>query len=83
MDATNQTAEPLRSVRRGRPPKVAAVEMPIKAPVEIVVVQAADAGLEYGQRIWDGQSPDLPVSERVARINAALIAQGFPGDFAP
>ena len=28
-------------------------------------------------RIWDGQSPDLPLNERVKRIAAALNAQGF------
>lgn len=78
MDATNQVEQPVRSVKRGRPPKVTAVEMPIEAPAE-----ESSAGNEYAMRIWDGQSPDLPVSERVARINAALIAQGFPGDFAP
>lgn len=28
-------------------------------------------------RIWEGQSPDLPLNERVKRIVAALNAQGF------
>ena len=71
MESTNQAEQPLRRVKRGRPPKVAAVETPIET----------DAGNEYAMRIWDGQSPDLPVSDRVARINAALLAQGYPDNF--
>ena len=69
MDATNQAAEPVRSVRRGRPPKA----------VEVVeVVETVDSAAQaYAERIWIGQSPDLPVSERVARIHAALEAQGL------
>lgn len=66
MDATNQVEQPLRSVKRGRPAKVAAVEMPIE-----------NAAQAYANRIWEGQSPDLPVSDRIARIHAALIAQGM------
>jgi hypothetical protein len=31
-------------------------------------------------RIWDGQSPDLPLIERVHRIKNALIAKGFELD---
>lgn len=72
MDATNQAEQPLRSVRRGRPPKVAA-----ESPIE----STSSAGQEYALRIWNGQSPDLPISERVARINAALLAQGYPDNF--
>lgn len=72
MESTNQAEQPLRSVKRGRPLKVA-VETPIEP--------ANDAGNEYAMRIWNGQSPDLPVSDRVARINAALLAQGYPDNF--
>lgn len=70
MESADQTGQPLRSVKRGRQPKVAAVELPV-----------SDAGNEYAMRIWNGQSPDLPVSDRVARINAALQAQGYPDNF--
>ena len=66
MDATNQTEQPLRSVKRGRPAKVAAGELPID-----------NAAQAYANRIWEGQSPDLPVSDRIARIRAALTAQGM------
>lgn len=31
-------------------------------------------------RIWEGQSPDVPVIERVARIAAGLKAQGMSLD---
>jgi hypothetical protein len=53
-------------VKRGRPAKVAAIETPID-----------NAAQAYANRIWEGQSPDLPVSDRIARIHAALIAQGM------
>lgn len=66
MDATNQTEQPLRSVKRGRPAKV--VELP-------VVQESAQQSL--ATRIWEGQSPDLPVSDRVQRIVNALKAQGL------
>lgn len=66
MDATNQVEQPLRGVKRGRPAKVAAVEAPID-----------NAAQAYANRIWEGQSPDLPVSDRIARIHAALTAQGM------
>lgn len=35
---------------------------------------------ELALRIWDGQSPDLPLIERVHRIKNALIAKGFELD---
>jgi hypothetical protein len=69
MDATNQVEQPLRSVKRGRPAKVAAVEMPVS--------NEPSASQIYAERIWAGQSPDLPVSDRIARIHAALTAQGM------
>lgn len=31
-------------------------------------------------RIWEGQSPDLPLIERVGRIKNALLAKGFDLD---
>lgn len=34
----------------------------------------------YALRVWNGQSPDLPVRERHARIIAALRGQGFSGE---
>ena len=83
MESTNQAEQPLRSVKRGRPPKVAAVEPTIQPDGIVVAGLGTDgnAGNEYAMRIWDGQSPDLPVSDRVARINAALLAQGYPDNF--
>lgn len=68
MDATNQVEQPLRSVKRGRPAK--AVELPVVQDVE-------SAQQSLATRIWDGQSPDLPVSDRVQRIVNALKAQGL------
>lgn len=69
MDATNQVKQPLRGVKRGRPAKVAAIETP--------ATNEPSASQAYAERIWEGQSPDLPVSDRIARIHAALTAQGM------
>lgn len=35
---------------------------------------------DLAERIWDGQSPDVPVIERVQRIATALKARGFDLD---
>lgn len=51
----------------GRPPKA----KPELRSVEI------SASQDLANRIWDGQSPDLPIHERVGRIINALIARGF------
>lgn len=66
MDATNQAEQPLRSVKRGRPAKV----VPVVQDVE-------SAQQSLATRIWEGQSPDLPVSDRVQRIVNALKAQNL------
>jgi hypothetical protein len=66
MDATDQAEQPVRGVKRGRPAKV----------VE-AVTETNDAAQSLALRIWAGQSPDVSVIERVARIAAALKDQGF------
>lgn len=38
------------------------------------------ASQDLANRIYAGQSPDLPIHERVARIVAALKARGFDLD---
>lgn len=75
MDATDKAEERVRGVRRGRPPKsetVVGVDT-----VEAMGTDTVSASQAYAERIWVGQSPDLPVSERVSRIHAALTAQGM------
>ena len=90
MESPDQAEQPLRRVKRGRPPKVAAVEPTIQPDSDaghvIDALRYACEGArrttrEYAMRIWNGQSPDLPVSDRVARINAALLAQGYLDNF--
>lgn len=34
----------------------------------------------YAQRVWNGQSPELPRSIRLARVKAALEGQGMSMD---
>lgn len=69
MDATNQVEQPLRGVKRGRPAKVSEVVQAAELPEQTLAL-----------RIWNGQSPDLPVSDRVERIVNALKAQGLGCD---
>lgn len=66
MDETNQDQHEVRSVKRGRKPKA-----------EIVADSPAQS---LALRIWEGQSVDLPVKVRRARISAALEAQGMSMD---
>lgn len=67
MDATNQTEQPLRSVKRGRPAKVAEVAAPV----------VSCAAQSYAERVWSGQSVDVPTNERLERVRAALIGQNL------
>lgn len=39
-----------------------------------------DAVNNLALRIWEGQSPDLPLIERVTRIKNALLAKGYELD---
>lgn len=57
-----------------------------KKKVEIVLDSAALAAHDarridlmnaHALRIWDGQSIDLPRAERIERIKAGLIEQGY------
>lgn len=67
-----QAAEGQQKVRgvRGRPRKeVAALEKPKDS-----------AAQDLANRIWAGQSVDLPYKERAARIRRGLEAQGFDPD---
>lgn len=68
MDKPPEVSDALHRVKRGRPVKVVEVRID---PVEQVANQV------LALRIWAGQSPDLPVIERVARIANALKERGF------
>lgn len=81
MDATDQTADQVRSVKRGRPRKgegadagtteqarpVAAIDPETQSPAQVLAL-----------RIWNGQSPDAPIPWRVERIVDALKDRGLP-----
>lgn len=66
MDQAIEGAEQLHRVKRGRPAKVAAIELPDASPAQA-----------YALRVWNGQSPDVAVIDRVARIANALKQQGM------
>ena len=68
MDKAIEGAEQLHRVK-GKPgpkPKVAAIEMPVES--------AAQA---YAQRVWSGQSVDVPPAERIERVCNALKGQNM------
>ena len=47
----------------------------------VVQAEILTASQDLANRIYEGQSPDLPVHERVERIVNALKARGFELDF--
>lgn len=72
MDATIEDTKPLRRV--GRPKKVAETS-------EVVgEVSLSDVAQAYAERVWSGQSPDVPPAERLSRVRAALAGQGLACD---
>ena len=71
MGQALEGAEVVHRMKPGRKPKVAAIEAPV-----IVADSISDAQL-LATRIWQGQSPDVPVIERVQRIVNALTDRGF------
>ena len=63
--------------RRGRPPKIELTEAP-----DVPEVAPSDEFLRrkaqnYANRVWAGQSLSLNRAERLARVQAALEAQGL------
>ena len=77
MDATDQDTKPLRRV--GRPRKVLEGADAGEATIEVVAVAlvSINPAQAYADRVWSGQSPDVPVAERLERVRAALAGQGM------
>ena len=69
MDKAIEGADAVHRVKRGPKPKVAAIEAP-----------ADNKAQAHAIRIWNGQSVDVPVIERVARIVNGLKEQGMSLD---
>lgn len=69
MDATPETAKQIHRVKRGRPANtpLKADDLPGVDPIAAV----------YAVRVWNGQSPDLPIAERIERVLAALKGQNL------
>jgi len=72
MEKTLEGGEVVHRMKRGRPAKVAAVESPAELP-------SGDDffAIAYAQRIWDGQSIDVPPAERIERVCNALKGQSL------
>jgi hypothetical protein len=70
MEQAIEGSDAVRSVKRGRPAKVAVIE----SPESITPAQA------YALRIWEGQSVDLPTHERVERVVNGLRGQNLSID---
>ena len=89
MDATNQNPEQVRSVKRKYVRKSVegadAVEAVSKEKTSYGTSAISPQDLpganykasEYACRVWNGQSPDLPIAERVSRVIAALKGQNL------
>lgn len=69
MEQALEGGDALHRVKRGRPAK--AIEAPVAAPV------VDDAAQAYALRVWDGQSPDVPLQERIVRVLNALKGQSL------
>lgn len=72
MDETNSDQHEVHRVKRGRKPKTVEV-MPLAPSVN-------EHAQNLALRIWQGQSPDLPLIERVARVKNGLAARGWDMD---
>lgn len=94
MDTTAKDTKPLHRVKRAYTKKVNTKEPNVhvegadvgwqyddEVPVAHAVVESAVTPQQaYALRVWDGQSPDVPVIERCARVVAALRGQNLPCD---
>jgi hypothetical protein len=79
MDATDQDTKPLRRV--GRPRKMLEGADAGSKHVDVVAFVDSRNGKSnaqiYAERVWSGQSPDVPVAERLSRVRAALAGQSL------
>ena len=78
MEQAIEGAEPLHRVKGkpGRKPKSKFVE-------EIAADRLGGCdpkAAAYAVRVWNGQSPDLPIAERIERVVNALRGQNLPTD---
>ena len=44
---------------------------------EVAPVVSNDKAQAYADRVWEGQSPDLTIAERLSRVRAALVGQNL------
>lgn len=78
MGETAEDQPQVRSVRRGRPPKVAT---PLPVADSAIIAQESDGLLQKAQDLADrirvGFSPDVPKHQRDEFIRNALVAQNY------
>jgi hypothetical protein len=48
-----------------------------EATIEAVEVVSVNPAQAYADRVWSGQSIDVPVAERLQRVRAALVGQSM------
>lgn len=75
MESADQTQHQVHRMKRGRPPKTIEV-----VPADKGDAARINAAQAYAERIWNGQSPDLPRVERISRVRAGLERQGMSMD---
>lgn len=64
MESAVENKQQIRRI--GRPPKAALFAPAVDSPSQVLAL-----------RIWEGQSPDISVIDRVGRIAKALKERGF------
>lgn len=74
MGQTLEGADTVHRVKPGRKPKAAPV-VEVIAPVESVMDSFKGVSQAYALRIWDGQSVDVSIPERVERVVNGLRGQ--------
>lgn len=68
MEQAIEGADTVHRVKRGPKPKA------------IEPIEAINASQAYANRVWGGQSTDLPRAERIERCMNALRGQNLPTD---
>lgn len=90
MDATAETAKPLHRVKRPyvrkSVPALEGAEVGVQyddevaVPHPVNVARIHNPSQAYANRVWFGQSVDVPVHERLERVRNALNGQNLPHD---
>lgn len=84
MDTNPETANEVHCVKRAyvRKPVIEGADVPDVEPVQEdeILILATGSAQSYALRVWAGQSDDVSLTDRVARVVAALKGQGLSLD---